>query len=337
LGLWEAYLSRVFPFQLIKSKQVWGENIEYHGNKLLTWEDPLLGLALGQDVKMQAKSSVGDRILYNVTYTTNHYGWRISPHDIMRVNFKPDYRNALFFGCSFAFGWGIDDDKTLPFIFEKESGGRYKSFNLSCFAYGPQQMLRILDSGIIDSVIPQRRHTIAIYEVIPWHIERAAQKFYVSLPRNPRYLLNRKGEVVLDPRVRIGYPLIYKIMHKCYLCRIFTSDDFARRFRNESDIKLFLQIVIESKKIFEDKYGGREGSNGFYILLWDIHKKDYHLNKKLVRIFENAQIRVFKISEILPPTDSFAEFKNKYLIKDGAHPNEQANRIIVDYLLRQIK
>jgi len=329
LGFWEAYLAGLIQVQSIKDRDlVKDEDIWYSGT--LRVRDPLLDYALKKNAAVREKVSIGNQSAYDVTYTTNRYGWRVSPHDIMRIDFKPGYRDVFFFGCSIAFGTGLADDETLPFIFEKGSSGKYKSFNFANQGYGPQQMLVLLNSGRIDSVASDNKPAIAIYEAVDWQIERAACKYpYVFWASgNPHYVLNRFGELELDFRSP-GNPSIRKIIYQSRICRTILNSLICRS-RSQKDISLFMEIVKEAKKAFEDKYQGE-----FYVLFWD-RLSDPATSKKLLSAFKDARINVFKISDILP-AHSYTEFKKLYLLKHDMHPNALVNKLIAKYLLERIK
>ena len=57
-------------------------------------------------------------------------------------------RKVAFFGCSFMFGHGVEDDQTLPYYFVREAGGTFEGFNFAGEGWGPHQMLREIENRL---------------------------------------------------------------------------------------------------------------------------------------------------------------------------------------------
>ena len=79
---------------------------------------------------------------YDVTYTIDENGLRIAPP----ASTEP-VGTVLFFGCSFTFGDGVEDDETLPYQVGLQSEGRWHTFNFAPGGQGPQYMLAALEGG----------------------------------------------------------------------------------------------------------------------------------------------------------------------------------------------
>ena len=60
----------------------------------------------------QARSRVmtlNHDVIYDVVYSTDQHGLRVTP-----PNDNPAAKPILFFGCSYAFGEGVNDDESSP-------------------------------------------------------------------------------------------------------------------------------------------------------------------------------------------------------------------------------
>ena len=97
--------------------------------------------------------------------------------------------DAFFFGDSFTYGEGVNDDETLPYLFEKLSGGRYRAYNLAFHGYGPQQMLRVIETGLLEKMVSDQRPLIVVYEALVQHIERAAGKLNLGCQGTSLYVV----------------------------------------------------------------------------------------------------------------------------------------------------
>ena len=139
-------------------------NAEYQ-----TVPDEIMGYRPRVAQSTQVKRSVGDEVIYDVTYTIQEDGLRMGP----------PYRESeerpcvVFFGGSHVFGEGVNDDEALPYRFGIETGGQFQVHNFGYSGYGTHQMLAALEEGLVESTIDcTPRHFI--YEGAYFHIPRAA-------------------------------------------------------------------------------------------------------------------------------------------------------------------
>ena len=264
---------------------------------------------------------------YNVTYTTNKYGLRVAPHDLRLTQLNPNFKNVIFFGCSFTFGEGVNDNESIPFVFEDQSQGHYKAYNFAFHGYGAHQMLRILESDTIDKVITDRKPAIAIYQACTFHIERSAFKYpYIQWDtKGPRYRLDRNGNLVLSTSKYSER--LFRILSSSHLFSHLLDRLYLKR-RTEYDIRLFIEMIKRSKKIFEDKYNGE-----FYVVYWDTYSDPD--TKKIMSKLEKEQIGFFYASKIFG-VNNMENYLEKYAIAGEGHPNKLAYELIAKYLLQNI-
>ncbi|OQY36439.1 MAG: hypothetical protein B6243_03195 [Anaerolineaceae bacterium 4572_5.2] len=111
-------------------------------------DDDLLGYIPVPNTRVNSIKKLGDDLIYDVEYSIDQYSRREVPGLEFRVsgsetsNTKPETRNQfiLFFGGSFIFGEGLNDDETLP-AHVGRLAPRYRPYNYGLSGYGPQQML----------------------------------------------------------------------------------------------------------------------------------------------------------------------------------------------------
>jgi hypothetical protein len=116
---------------------------------------------------VRAWKTVGRDRAYDVSYTIDEHGTRLTRGSIQGPG------TFLFFGGSFVFGEGIDDEETLPFFFSRQLGFRYNVLNLGFSGYGPHQMLRALEIGQFVEAVAEPV-VAAIYVGGPSHVFRLA-------------------------------------------------------------------------------------------------------------------------------------------------------------------
>ncbi len=293
--------------------------VTYSGTE--TVEDELRGYAGSANAKVRSKEVINGKVIYDIIYSRNKYGLRVTPHDIQPAHLNPDFKNVIFFGCSFTYGDGVNDNENLPFMFEDRSQGKYEAYNFGFHGYGPQQMLRILESGMVDKIVSNKQPFIAVYGAMVDHVSRCAFKYPASSwYKGPAYKLDRSGNIVLwDAKKQ--YCLGKRLLLKSYLFnRIYY------RVRN-NDIELFLKVISKSKKIFESKYHGQ-----FYVLYWDAKN---NIDRMVLEKLKKEDVNIFLTSQILGITD-IREFYEKYAIIGDGHPNNLAYERIAEYLLKNI-
>lgn len=295
--------------------------------------DDLRGYAGAKNAKITSKLYHGDEVIYDVIYTTNQYGLRVSPHDLKNddLKLKKDFTNVAFFGCSFTVGQGINDNETLPYLFEEKSKGEYLTYNFGFHGYGPHQMLRILETGWLDKIMVKKGPLIAIYWALLPHIERSAGNYpyLVWDAYGPRYKLNSAGEVEYAGKFK-DESMIKRFIPVLNKSLIIQKTNLLPRIwgwkRNRQDIKLFVKIIQKSQAIVADKYHG-----DFYVLL-GLDKNDPDYEYVFAELRRN-NLKVITTQEIF---SKYPEAEEKYYIKGDGHPNKLANERIAEYLLKYL-
>jgi hypothetical protein len=296
--------------------------------------DEIRGYTGAKNVKVTSKLYHGHELIYDVTYTTNRYGLRVSPHDLDNKKNLPikNHQDVAFFGCSYMVGEGVKDNETVAYLLEEKSQGKYLTYNFGFHGYGPHQMLRVLETGLLDRVIQDKGPLLVIYWALTLHIERAAGNYpyFVWDAQGPKYKLNSSGEVEYagrfkdDSIIKLFIPVLNK-------SRVIDRSQIIPKIwgwpRNQQDIELVVKIITKSKEIVADKYHG-----DFYVLLWS--EKDNPDYDFMLAELKRNRVKVITTEEILGP---YEEAITKYLLKGEGHPNQKANEKIADYLLKYLR
>ena len=109
--------------------------------------DPALGWKLRPSSVIRAVRARGEHIIYDAKYTIDGRGQRVT------LDSNPDGETVLFMGDSFMFGDGLNDDQTVPELFALKTGRRFNVVNLGVSAYGPHQIMRQIEEGVVDRAI----------------------------------------------------------------------------------------------------------------------------------------------------------------------------------------
>jgi len=142
--------------------------------------DPLLGARPRPDCQVRAVTTGPEGVVYECVYTIDALHRRVTPVEI------PETRKqfALFFGCSFAFGEGVNDAETLPARFAA-CAPDFMPYNYGYLAYGPQHMYLQVQRPEFQNEIA-RPKGIAVYTFINDHLRRAtgSLRFVAGWGRN---------------------------------------------------------------------------------------------------------------------------------------------------------
>ena len=327
-GLTEGYFTW-FKASVIREGEIQTKEDFLHGGDYYV-SDAARGYAAGNNIKKIVKKTLKGKVIYDVIYTTNGFGLRVSPHDVdgSGKELNKNYVDAFFFGDSFTYGEGVNDDETLPYLFEKFSGGRYRAYNLAFHGYGPQQMLRVIETGFLEKIVSGQRPRVIVYEALVQHIERAVGKLIwdAKVPRynlsgsgTPKYAGTFANDPALKKNLEYSKSLANprsNLLAQTGITRLVGED------RTPEDIRLFVQIVVQTKKLVEKKYNGK-----FYVVLWPLGDKDANV---VINSLENNGVEIITVDQIFK---KYQDSPDNYQIPNDNHPTKLANERIAHYLL----
>lgn len=281
------------------------------------------------------KTTHNGTTIYNVSYTTDEFGWRITPSS------KVDSSSCvLFFGDSFTIGEGVQDNETLPFYFGTHTNARI--YNFGFHGYGPHQALALVQSGEVKHIVKDCASVLAIYESLPGHIARASGFSSWEQGTNaPRFSLDPSGSLVWGNAYLHTSPLLAKLAPKLqarlaqsYLYKLLQpSYEY-----DESYNALYFAIIDALQKQLQEQFNAR-----FALVLWDssdvsdeIERKESHA---IIQHFANGlgggAMDLVLASEILP---NYKQQREAYGIdRCDLHPNARANEQIAEFIAARIK
>lgn len=128
--------------------------------------DPLLGTKNLAGFEGIHYCRIHGKEIFSSEYRIDDKGRRITPVD------APESRDraALFFGCSHTFGFGVEQDETLPAYFGQICK-QYIPVNYAVGGYGPQNMWLKIQEPDFKHQVP-RDKGVAVYCFIHHHLDR---------------------------------------------------------------------------------------------------------------------------------------------------------------------
>ena len=283
----------VTQFNFFKKNDIYIKNIKY--------EKTFLGYQPKEGAHNHLIISNGKTLL-NSVYTIGKDGFRVTP----KTSDTNYIKNINFFGGSYTFGWGLNDDETLPYFLQRnEQNWRVKNYAIN--GYGVQQMLAQIEknSKILED--------INILVTSNFHIPRSSCKRDYSFG-TPKYIIDENNNLK-----RAGYcgnffltkfqlpklfgSIINRSEIKKLLDKVFLKSDNISLI----DIKIYISIIKKVNKLINEK------NKNFFV---GYIENDYDdLDQLILQEFKKESIKYINLS---------LEPKKDYELYDG-HPNKKAN------------
>ncbi len=286
----------------------------------ITAPHPLLGHSLRPNQRERSERYYAGEPIFAVEYSTDARGLRRSPTALPTAT-----QSALFFGGSYTFGDGVEDDETLPFRVGVRSAGQLQVYNFGVSGYGPHQMLAAIEHGLVADRVEATPY-FAIYQAVPHHVYRAAG----STPwgRNgPRYALGENG-LIFSGRFDAGPAGFEWLRAQLDKSLLYNAAFGSSRPLAPGDFELFAQIVQQAKEQLAASYPGIE----FHVLLWET--PELAASRALRAPLAARGIELHRVAEILGTSERTPpEFM---LSPHDPHPNALAHDRIAAYVVDEI-
>jgi hypothetical protein len=280
--------------------------------------DPSLGSALKPSCDAQWKRFVNGRLVFDAHLSTDRYGRRNIPvpPSAARTNL------ALFFGCSFTLGAGLNDDETLPYYVARRAAS-YQVHNFGGSGYGPQHMLaRLTDEPAIEAQLERTGQDRLLIYVFPgFHVRRAVGAGGFG-PNFPFYDLDASGALVRKGTFASARPIrtgLFSLLGHTELFHYFDG----RFYPSDRDVAVTVQIIEASLKAFQKKFG----SDRFYVVIYPDSRE---VAARVIPLFEARGIKYLDYSRLFSLRDP------GLAIPGEGHPTAAANRILSERLLADI-
>jgi hypothetical protein len=302
---------------------------EYHKRGAYFTDHELLGYAPAKGATVGSKKYRGGKLIYDVVYTINDLGLRVSS-PVRSPNLD---RCVLFFGDSFTFGEGVNDQEAMPYVVGKLSD--YKIYNFGFHGYGPHQMLSAIEHGMVAKIV-DCRPGVAIYQALPTHAARAAG-YDLWNRQAPKYILTNDGVRYdgqftdypgTNERLRMQRKLVGQLRKSYFYRNYFRGRSIIR----DNDVRRFVEIMDASRKKLAEQYP----RINFHVILWPENSSDDTPGTfEAMRAGLIARgFKVHLITDILP--DRMDHASRYILSRYDAHPNALAHAKIAEYVVKHI-
>lgn len=285
----------------------------------------ILGHMPRRNVSAGARLMVDGEEIFSYTYHTDNFRRRITP-DGESVTSR--HHALIFFGDSYTFGEGVNDDETLPNCVAKEAPN-WAVYNYAFSGYGPNHMLARLESLDTRSEVPESEVT-GIYVFIPNHVRRVIGAFSViSWSRHsPWYILGDDG---LPRRLgsfqgeRAGLTGWYDFLKGDYVIQ-YLGIDLPPRL-TEGHHALTAAVIERSAAAFEESFqGGR-----FYVVLYPATPDDEFPASEMGERLRARGLQVLDYTQLLPEPA-----ERHFFLPFDSHPRPEAHALVAAQLARDL-
>jgi hypothetical protein len=271
--------------------------------------------------RYRANKWLGDVEVYDVTYTINANGLRAIPNQPASAPCK-----VAFFGGSVTFGEGLDDEHAMPNKFVAASDGRYFGFNFGFHGYGPHQMARALESGLVADIVGPEIDLV-IYQGIEGHVARAVGQVTWDM-FGPRYAPSRDGDIAYRGPFRgENYRHVRSVLKDFAIFKFIERNFVASGRVRDQDINTYVAILDFARKI-----AAKEFDAEFVVLFWDKGSGSRYADQVMTRL-SDGDFHVVRVSNVIPDIVQKNSRNRQYVLSDyDPHPSALAQDLIGSYL-----
>ncbi len=260
--------------------------------------------------------------VYNVKSSIDKNSLRITP------NHNPEHNQfALFFGCSIAYGEGLNDNETLPYQFQ-ENSSNYNSYNFAYPGYGTNHMLARMEyQNLSDNVT--EKNGVAFYIFFWDHIYRAigAMQHYCGWASNAPYYTLEDNQLIRKKKFKNGRYAIsktYELIHQSNIVKKFKLD-FPIEL-NAEHYNLISEIILQSKETYKQQFG----NDKFYVVFYPSYT---NYTKEQLNQFQ-SYLKTKNIDYL--DLNDLMTYGPEHTLGGDPHPNANTNKVISKELLNRI-
>ncbi|GEM_PF-932572 len=327
------------PFEIfLRFKYKYNERIMLTSPPIIICSED--GRKIARGIKGEGTITVGNNP-HTFYFETDTKGRRITP----QPNTDNKGINCLFFGCSFTFGTGVNNNQTLPYYFG-QLHPEIEVYNYGIPGGSPQEIyLQSTQSEIFADISP--KHTVVIYSFISDHLRRLKGTLNLIF-RAPKWVgCLPKLEFVNDRIINKGkfeetHPYLFSfanILSKSLLVKQminYTQLDYPSPFTNENYDFLYI-LLNETKNQLSTYFPNLD----FVIFIYPEHcstpntcpNLNYFMN--LLNEKKNLWVISCEEKEI---QEKYSHLKSleEHIILDG-HPSPECYELFAEWINKELK
>jgi len=275
-------------------------------------KDPLLGYKYQPMGKRKETLFYKNTFVKTVSYSYDSFGRRSMPYHLQPT------KVILFFGCSFTYGDGVNDNETLPYyVYMKDTNSNV--FNYAVDGYGPQQAY-VLSRDLDLKKEINNGNANGVYVYIEDHVKRAIpckSHFWGWTNIFPAFVLE-KDNLVYKGNLQSTYPfkaILFSLLNNS----LFFSGIDVPQTTTEKEYQLVAALIAKTGENFKRQFT----TGNFSVFIYP------NQDTAIVQFLRKRNITVIIPPNILP-SDSL------YFFPHHGHPTPLANKIVANYLYSKL-
>lgn len=313
-----SYLVLGLPIKEYKSFEIIELHENHKGNYLgsIPWGDSVM-----HDIQLWE----GDTFI-NTYYTIDKYNRRETPnHDSSKS------KHAIFFGCSVCFGYGLEDDQTIPYLIQERLGD-CNAYNYAFNGWGPHHMLSLLEHEDLTKQVGEKEG-FAAYLFLWSHIRRAIGDYqvYTGWGHSMPYYTIENQQIVFKGNFAEDRPYlsrIYELLTKSYTVRLFKLNFPLNT--NENHYELVAEMIKQSEINYKKQFPKGTFVVFIYPDLWkELEDMDQSRLDMLLAELTKRDIKYYNFSELSHL------IQGSYILVDG-HPTAKSNYEFAEIVVRSM-
>lgn len=267
-------------------------------------------------------------LIYRSEYSTDEFGRRVTPDSNPEID---DRVAVLFFGCSFTFGMGVNDDQTLPSQFSNLGSEKYHVYNYGVNGYGTSHMF--LQSENIKNQIKES-NVIVVYNLYKDHLMRSigGMTVYTTWGKHFPYVgYDEKGCLsYLGNFDKDRNPVVNSLYTTLSKSGIVQTKHLRFPIINQSHYNLYKDMITETRRNIEKQ----KILERFYILAYP--DAALHTKKELNKLIETS--KEISYVTVLDYSNMFDTRKEEYCISPryDIHPTPLSYKLVAEKLYEDI-
>lgn len=263
-----------------------------------------------------------------ILWESRPYGQRFVPYG----RGDDEASGALFFGCSFTFGLGVNDEESMPSVFARAMEGM-EVRNFAESGTGPASTLVALRDGTPGlNAFPLRgSRNYAFYGLLGSHVLRVRSSRWAScgwVGRLPRFGYDAAGKLQQEGVLYGNCPLprapLEWLLNHSQLFQYFNIYGFQTP--TETDLKLTAEVILAAR----DAFRARFGSENFFVVAYPSPDLPAWTDGIMGRLRAGG-ITVFDYSRLV-------DFEQpQFHIPRDNHPSALTHRLVGEALARDFK
>ena len=288
--------------------------------------DQRMGYRNIPNVRVSAKKYNSKTIGFTCTYTIDEYGRRLVPN----ADSSSRDKFILFFGGSFAFGTGLNDDETLAARIA-EQNPEYMPYVFATQGYGPSHVfLQVTDDTYFEGIT--QKEGVAVYVFMDGHMNRLVgrSRLVTHFGKDFPYLVLEDDYPVFKGSFTEARPLItifYRWFERAETFRFMNGRghnneiQFPLRLMTNENKRLFARVVAASGDAVSERYPACK----FYVVFYP----GAGFSSGLIPLLQVEGVNVLDYSELFPGPEE------NYKLPEG-HPNQHAITLLATRLAKDI-